>query len=94
MSHAKKGVAKQLCDEEPRAVYTHCYGYALNLAFGDCVRQCKTMKSAFDVIAEISKLIKLSPKRDAAFEKLKDELAPKLPGFPSLHSTRWTVRTA
>ena len=41
MSGAKKGVAKVLLDEEPRALYTRCYGHALNLAVGDCVKQCK-----------------------------------------------------
>ena len=31
MSGVKKGVAKILTDAEPRAVYTRCYGHALNL---------------------------------------------------------------
>jgi len=35
------GVAKQFTDEEPRALYTHCYGHALNLACGDAIKQCK-----------------------------------------------------
>ena len=26
------GVAKQIMDMEPRAIYLHCYGHALNLA--------------------------------------------------------------
>lgn len=94
MSGAKKGVAKMLHDEEPRAIFTHCYGHALNLAVGDCVKQCKVMKTAFEVVAEVSKLIKKSPKRDAAFEKIKGELAPETPGFRVLCPTRWTVRAA
>ena len=32
MSGAKSGVAKRISDEEPRAVYTHCYGHSINLA--------------------------------------------------------------
>ena len=36
MSGAKKGVAKMLRDEEPRAIFTHCYSHALNLAVSDC----------------------------------------------------------
>ena len=28
-------------DLEPRAVYTYCYGHALNLAAGDTLKQCK-----------------------------------------------------
>ena len=91
MSGAKKGVAKLLSDEEPRAIFTHCYGHALNLAVSDCVKQCKVMRTAFEVVAEVSKLIKKSPKRDAAFEKIKVDLAPETPGFRVLCPTRWTV---
>ena len=50
------------------------------------------MRSASDVVAEISKLVKKSPKRDSIFEKLKSELAPDCPGFRVLCPTRWTVR--
>ena len=78
MSGAKKGVAKITTDAEPRAVYTHCYGHALNLSVSDCIKQSKVMKSALDVVAEISKLIKKSPKRDSSFEKLKSELQKHL----------------
>ena len=31
MSGIKSGVATKLCAAEPRAVFTHCYGYSLNL---------------------------------------------------------------
>ena len=34
MSGPRSGVAKQLRDEKPRAIYLHCHGYALNLAAG------------------------------------------------------------
>ena len=46
------------------------------------------------MIAEISKLIKKSPKRDALFQKLKSELAPDSPGFRVLCPTRCIVRAA
>ena len=94
MSGAKKGVAKIITDAEPRAVYTHCYGHALNLSVSDCIKQSQVMKSALDVVAEISKLIKKSPKRDSSFEKLKSELAPETPGLRIMCPTRWTVRAA
>ena len=38
MSGAKSGAAKRLSDEEPRAVFTHCYGHALNLACSDALK--------------------------------------------------------
>lgn len=39
MSGSKNGVAKRIGDLEPRAVYTHCYGHALNLAASDTLKQ-------------------------------------------------------
>ncbi len=94
MSGSKHGVAKQILDDETRAVYTHCYGHALNLAVGDIVKQSKLMKHSLETVNEISKLIKKSPKRDAIFQKLKSDLAQDTPGFRMLCPTRWTVRSS
>ena len=38
MKGAKHGVAKH---EHLKAIYTHCYGHALNLAAGDAIKHCK-----------------------------------------------------
>ena len=38
MSSFKHGIAKRISDREPRAVYTHCYGHALNLAAADTLK--------------------------------------------------------
>uniref|UniRef100_A0A1X7VSM1 DUF4371 domain-containing protein n=1 Tax=Amphimedon queenslandica TaxID=400682 RepID=A0A1X7VSM1_AMPQE len=38
MAGAKSGVAKQIRSEEPRAVFTNCYGNALNLACDDAMK--------------------------------------------------------
>ena len=38
MNGPKGGVAKLIYDDEPRAVYTHCYRHALNLSVGDTVK--------------------------------------------------------
>ena len=94
MSGIKNGVAKRISDKEPRAVFTHCYGHALNLAVGDTVKSSKIMKSSLETVHEISKLIKKSPKRSALFEKLKQELASETIGVRVLCPTRWTVRAA
>lgn len=50
------------------------------------------MKSVLDTVNEVSKLIKKSPKRDANFHDIKNELAPDTAGFCVLCPTRWTVR--
>ena len=47
MSGSQLGVAIQL-QKEPRAVYTHCYGHALNLACSDAVKNCKIMRDALN----------------------------------------------
>lgn len=74
MSGTKNGVAKKICDVEPRAVYTHCYGHALNLAASDTEKKCKVLKDALDTTHEISKLIKYSPRREAIFRQVKDSV--------------------
>lgn len=94
MRGVKNGVSTIIASKESRAIYTHCYGHALNLGVGDTIKQCQLMKSALEVVTEISKLIKKSPKRDSAFQRLKSELAPDTPGFRVLCPTRWTVRAA
>ena len=92
MSGKRNGVAKRLIDDEPRAIYTHCYSHALNLAVGDTIKGCRLTKNALDTAFEISKLIKYSPKRDAMFHKLKEDMQPELPGIKVFCPTRWTVR--
>ena len=94
MTGTRNGVAKTISDKESRAIFTHCYGHALNLGAGDTVKQCQLIKSSLDIVIEISKLIKKSPKRDAIFQKLKSDLAQDTPGFRVLCPTRWTVRAA
>ena len=92
MKGARNGVAKQIADEEPRAIYSHCYGHALNLAAADSVKNSKVLKDALDVTYEVSRLVKFSPKRNAILDKLKETLTPDNPGFRVLCPTRWTVR--
>ena len=92
MSGPRSGVAKQIRDLESRAVYTHCYGHSLNLACMDTIKSSKVMQEALDITAEITKLVKLSPRRGTIFQRLKDELAPLDPGIRVLCPTRWTVR--
>ena len=43
MSGEKSGVVAKLFAVEPRAVCTHCFGHALNLACADTIWQSKVM---------------------------------------------------
>ena len=74
-------ISTQLLKDDPRAIYTHCYGHALNLACQDTVRSVKVVKDALD-----------TSKRNAAFKEIKDAIAPAEPGFRTLCPTRWTVK--
>ena len=51
MADYKRGVT-----EEPRALYTHCYGHSLNLAMCGTIKQCRLTRDTMDVTNEISKL--------------------------------------
>ena len=93
MSGIKSGVAKQICDIEPRALFTHCYGHALNLAASDVLKQSKLMSDALDLTREITKLIKCSPRREGIFQDLKEKLeGGSTQGIRVLCPTRWTVK--
>ena len=93
MSGTKSGVAKQIRDIEPRAVFTHCYGHSLNLAASDILKHSRLMKDALETTHEVTKLIKYSPRREGIFQKLKENLpAGSTPGIRVLCPTRWTVR--
>lgn len=93
MSRAKNGVAKQLADIEKRALYTHCYCHALNLAIADTIKQSKVCRDSLAVAFEITKLIKFSPKGNAIFDRIRseDEYGSSV-GIRTFCPTRWTVR--
>ena len=52
MTGSKRGVATQIQTEEGRAILTHCYGHALNLAVGDTMKQSKVCRDALDIALE------------------------------------------
>ena len=64
MAGSKGGVATRIQVKQPKAVLTHCYDHALNLAVGDCIKQSKICRDALDVAFEIAKLIRFSPKKE------------------------------
>lgn len=94
MRGARNGVAKRILQEQPKAMFTHCYGHSLNLACQDLARNVAPVKEALDTTFDFSKLLKYSAKRSAEFSKLKAEIAPEEPGFRTLCPTRWTVRAS
>ena len=92
MSGVRSGVATRISAIEFRALYTHCYGHALNLATQDTLKGIKILEDTLDTVYEITKLIKKSPKRDMIFKNIKDDFAMGSPGIRILCPTLWTVR--
>ena len=96
MSGSRGGVSARLQEKEPRAVLTHCYGHALNLAVGDCIKKSTICRDALDVSFEIAKLLRFSPKRAATFDRIRveDPMEDNAPsqGIRAFCPTRWTVR--
>ena len=92
MAGAKAGVAAKIEEIEPRAVFTHCYGHALNLGVSDTIKRSLAMKDCLDTCFELVKLIKFSPKREAMLREMKEEIGSDVPGVRTLCPTRWTVR--
>ena len=92
MAGSKSGVAAKIQENEPRAVFTHCYGHALSLSVSDTVKRSSVMRDCLDTCYELVKLIKFSPKRDAMLTRLKEEVESDAPSIRTLCPTRWTVR--
>ena len=65
MSGKRSGVAKKISDEEPRALFMHCYGHSLSLAAADSIKKCHLLKSVLETSYETIKLVKFSPRREA-----------------------------
>ena len=50
MAGCRTGVATTIQQQEPRALYTHCYGHALNLAVQDSVKDNAILRDALEKI--------------------------------------------
>ena len=63
-------------------MYTHCCAHSLNLAVGNIIKRSKVCNDALDVAFEITKLVKSSPKTNAAFDRIKAKVVEEN-GFAS-----------
>lgn len=104
MAGSKRSVAAILKQSAPKCLFTHCYCHALNLAVGDTVKNVPLMKETLEDTYELTKLIKYSPKREAALKRIQEELMISDLSLPldtaessskvaHLCPTRWTVRS-
>ena len=54
MARAKSGMAAQITVEESHSIFIHCYGHALNLAAGDCIKNNCILRDTLDVTFAMS----------------------------------------
>ena len=92
MSGKKTGVAARIKSLNGKALYTHCYGHALNLCVKDACDKVECLKDTFDASYEICKLIKKSPQRETILNDLRVESQNTDPSVHAFCVTRWTVR--
>ena len=59
--------------EEERALYTHYYAHSMNLAVGDTIKVCLVLNDTIDNTYELTKLVKMPPKRDATLHSIQAE---------------------
>ena len=74
MVGARADVAAKIEEMKPHAVFTHCYGYALNFGVSDIIKQSPAMKDCLDICINLVKLIKFSPKQETMLRELKEEI--------------------
>ena len=93
MGHLR-GVATQIKAEEATAISVHCLAHCLNLCLQDVARKCSPVRNVLNMVMEISRLIKYSPKRTLVFEQCKQDMSIPGTSLRPLCPTRWMVRTA
>ena len=71
----------------------NCLAHCLNLCLQHAARTCTLIRDALELIIELVKLIKFSPKRSSLFQALKSQMSPETHDLRPLCPTRWTVRT-
>ena len=68
----KSAVARERVKrEQPAALHVHCLAHCLNLCLQDAGRICSHVRDTLELIVELVKLIKYSPKRSSLFQSLK-----------------------
>lgn len=92
MRGSYSGVAKRIKDDNPLALYIHCYAHILNLCVVDVCEQVASVRNMFGILKSIYAFIGASSKRYSIFENIQNE--SKLPNITlkSLSDTMWNCR--
>ena len=87
-----KGVATRVKNVNNKAIYVHCCGHVLNLAFVDTTKEITLIRNTLGTISQLHNFIDGSAKRHAVFENLQKEAGYKTLTLKSLSDTRWSCR--
>lgn len=93
MQGIRTGVATRFLEINPAAIPVHCFAHSLNLCLQDTGRSIVCIRDALELVREISKLIKYSPKRLHFFSSKLHEAGGDTVTLKSICLTRWTART-
>ena len=92
MQGCRKGVATLIKRESPSALSVHCFAHKLNLCLQDVGKQLVFLRDALEVVREIAKLIKFSPKRASLFSQVLAQPDNTGATIKPFCPTRWTAR--
>ena len=102
MMAKKKGVATLIKqDVQALALSTHSYTHSLNLACRYWIKNSTIVSNSLDMLYEITKLVKFSPKCNSHLRKIheeeyyenKEKLRGKMQTLRLFSQTHWTVRS-
>ena len=74
MVGSKKVIATIINQSQPNCLLINCHGHAPNLAVGDAIKNNPVLKECLEDAYNLAKLIKYSPKSQAALQRKQEEL--------------------
>lgn len=89
MKGERSGLKTRVLELNNKALYVHCFGHSLNLAVQDSIKSIPEVRDLLDMVYEVTKLIKYSPKRENILKTIKDEVKSSGGGVKSLCPTRY-----
>ena len=87
------GVTTRFKEEQQATLYVYCLAHSLNVCLQDVSRSCNSVCDSLQLVMELIKLIKFSPKRTTLFNTINSQLSPETQNLKPLCPTNWTVRT-
>ena len=76
MCGIRSGVAKQIQDEEPRALFTHCYGHSLSLPASNAIKKCKDHEECLGNNTQNHKTSEVFTTKGNLFHDIKGKIVP------------------